>query len=191
MEKNTLNYIKQYDNSIPDILCDEIIDLFEQSDLKYEGITYNGLNKNVKDTIDMRIPNNDNIWLNIHNYLTNEITRRLQNFMNDVKQTSLDTDMFIHEPYLIQKYKQNSGKYVQHSDDYYSKELNSYRCITFIWYLNDVENGGETVFWDDYKISPKKGKLVLFPALWCFPHKANIPLSNDKYILTGWINISC
>ena len=183
-----LNYIKLYDNSIPYILCDEIIELFEKSNLKHEGITFNGLNKNIKDTIDLDIPNNE-IWLNINNFLNDELSRRLQNYIKNVEQTAFDKDMFIYQPYLIQKYKKNSGKYIEHSDEYICKEINSYRCVTFIWYLNDVNKGGETVFWGDYKITPKKGRLIFFPALWCFPHKGNIPLSSDKYIITGWINI--
>ena len=187
MDENILNYIKIYDSSIPNILCDEIINLYEKSNTRYEGLTFNGLNKDIKYATDMKIPNNDDLWLNINNYLNDELSRRLQNYINNVKQLTIDNDLFIYEPYLIQKYKQNNGKYLEHCEDYYCEEIHSQRFITFIWYLNDVNDGGETVFWGDYKITPKKGRLVLFPALWCFPHKGNIPLSNDKYIVTGWL----
>ena len=61
------------------------------------------------------------------------------------------------------------------------------RHITFIWYLNDVNDGGETAFDGIYKIRPKSGKLVLFPASWTYPHCGKMPLSSDKYIITGWI----
>jgi len=61
------------------------------------------------------------------------------------------------------------------------------RMLTFLWYINDVEEGGETQFWKNVKIKPTVGKLVLFPASWTYPHKANIPISHDKYVITGWI----
>ena len=61
------------------------------------------------------------------------------------------------------------------------------RHLTFLWYLNDVEEGGETEFWGQYGIKPEAGKLILFPASWTFPHKANVPISSDKYIITGWL----
>ena len=54
-----------------------------------------------------------------------------------------------------------------------------------MWYLNDVEIGGETDF-INFKIKPTTGKLVIFPSTWTYPHCANIPISNDKYIITGW-----
>lgn len=189
MVENIPNYIKIYDNSIPNILCDEIIDLYEKSNLKYEGITFSGLNKNVKDSTDLGIPKNDSLWLNINNFLNDELSRRFTNYFNNIKQVSLKSDIFIQHNYLIQRYKKNIGNYIDHSDQHVEGE--SYRCVTFIWYLNDVSKGGETVFWNTYKITPKKGRLIFFPSLWCFPHRGNIPLSNDKYIITGWLYIKC
>jgi hypothetical protein len=191
MSENTFNYIKTYYNSIPNILCDEIINLFEKSNTKYEGITLGGLNKDINDTTDLNIPTNDDVWLNINKYLNDEISRRLQDYINDVKNVLICRNFHIFDKYLIQKYTKNVGKYIEHTDDSYSEKYNSNRYITFIWYLNDVNKGGETLFWGDYKITPKKGKLVLFPSLWCFPHKGNIPLSNDKYIITGWLYLNC
>jgi hypothetical protein len=62
------------------------------------------------------------------------------------------------------------------------------RLLTFIWYLNTVENGGETEFFNGrIKIKPEKGKLLLFPSTWTYNHKGNIPISSDKYIVTGWV----
>jgi len=60
------------------------------------------------------------------------------------------------------------------------------RIITFIWYLNNVEEGGETLF-EDFKIKPMEGSLLFFPATWTYPHSGAMPTSNDKYIITGWI----
>ena len=50
-----------------------------------------------------------------------------------------------------------------------------------------MDEGGETQFWDNYKVKPQKGKLVLFPASWTYPHSGLMPISHDKYIITGWI----
>lgn len=78
----------------------------------------------------------------------------------------------------------NKGKYVYHNDGLISN--NETRKLTFIWYLNDVLDGGETEFLD-FKVIPKAGTLFIFPAIWTYPHKANILLSSDKYIITGWL----
>ena len=61
------------------------------------------------------------------------------------------------------------------------------RKLTFLWYINDVEEGGETEFFGNHKIKPEAGKLILFPASWTFPHCGKMPISDDKYIITGWL----
>ena len=48
-------------------------------------------------------------------------------------------------------------------------------------------SGGETEIWDSHKIKPECGKLLLFPSCWTFPHRGNVPISGNKYILTGWV----
>jgi hypothetical protein len=64
------------------------------------------------------------------------------------------------------------------------------RIITYLWYLNDVEEGGETDFPDiNIKVKPETGKLVLFPATWDFPHCGKMPISSNKYIVTGWLYV--
>jgi hypothetical protein len=70
-------------------------------------------------------------------------------------------------------------------------EKRKYRVLVFLWYLNDVYEGSETdIFGGDILVKPEKGKLLLFPAQWCFPHCGRIPLSDDKILLLdGYINI--
>ena len=55
-------------------------------------------------------------------------------------------------------------------------------------YLNDVEEGGETEFLHlDLKVKPTKGTLMWFPVHYPYVHRGNVPLSGDKYIMTGWV----
>tara|TARA_R110000868_G_scaffold16539_1_gene73910 strand:+ start:347 stop:526 length:180 start_codon:yes stop_codon:yes gene_type:complete len=55
-------------------------------------------------------------------------------------------------------------------------------------YLNDVEEGGETeLLYQSRRIKPQKGTLTMFPASFTHTHRGNPPLSNDKYIVTGWV----
>jgi hypothetical protein len=57
-----------------------------------------------------------------------------------------------------------------------------------ILYLNDVEEGGETEFLHQGKrIKPTKGTLILAPASYTHAHRGNPPLSNDKIIITSWV----
>lgn len=61
------------------------------------------------------------------------------------------------------------------------------RLLTHIVYLNDVQEGGETeLLYYQKRYAPKAGTLLIFPAAFSHTHRGNPPLSNDKYIITGW-----
>jgi hypothetical protein len=41
-----------------------------------------------------------------------------------------------------------------------------------------------------HEIEVCTGKLLLFPASWVFPHRGKMPISEDKYIVTGWFHVT-
>jgi len=63
------------------------------------------------------------------------------------------------------------------------------RVISWLLYLNDVEEGGETEFlYQSFKQKATKGTLVIWPAGFTHTHRGNPPYSNEKYVITGWGN---
>lgn len=90
-----------------------------------------------------------------------------------------------------QKYVAGEGGYPYwHSEVYPQHGHNDalHRALLFMFYLNDVEEGGETEFYyQNKKISPKKGTMVIAPAYFTHTHRGCIPKSNDKYIITSWV----
>ena len=60
--------------------------------------------------------------------------------------------------------------------------------LTFIWYLNDITEGGYTEFNTGFKVQPQAGKLVIFPGLWPWVHRGVAPKSEVKYLCTGWVS---
>jgi len=62
------------------------------------------------------------------------------------------------------------------------------RVLAWSIYLNDVEEGGETEFlYQGARYRPKAGSLLMWPASITHPHRGNPPISNEKFIVTGWI----
>ena len=85
----------------------------------------------------------------------------------------------------IQMTKPSEGYHIWHCEN--SSLMNRGRFLTWILYLNDIDEGGETeLIHLSERISPKTGRLVIFPAGWTHAHRGNPPLSNTKYIATGW-----
>ena len=87
---------------------------------------------------------------------------------------------------LLQKTKPGEGYHKWHCENDHTARKD--RVCAFMLYLNDVEEGGKTEFlYQNIKIKPEEGKLLIWPAQFTHTHRGNSPISNNKYILTGWI----
>ena len=88
----------------------------------------------------------------------------------------------------MQRTSPGSGYHVWHNENSTRGTCN--RILTYILYLNDVEDGGETEFlYYPKRIKPEAGTLILWPAGFTHTHRGNQPLTGDKYIMTGWVEM--
>jgi len=88
--------------------------------------------------------------------------------------------------FKIQRTKVGGGYHLWHFENS-AKEISN-RLLVWTLYLNDVEEGGETEFlYYPKRVKPKTGTFVLWPAGFTHTHRGNPPISNTKYIVTGWI----
>jgi prolyl 4-hydroxylase len=71
--------------------------------------------------------------------------------------------------------------------DSWSMETAS-RQISVIVYLNDVAAGGETEFDAGLSVSPRAGRVLVFPSSFCYQHRGNAPRSGPKYVLVAWLH---
>lgn len=188
-------------NSLSRELCEEIIEMFENNELcnkiKSKGCIVSGVNTLVKDTYDVCLPINsdDNEINNVIDVLARELNTNIFKYNEFLKKYNINieknTFFLQYETFQIQKYIKNIGKFTYHEDSMIDFNEYKYRVFTYLWYLNDVEEGGETEFLNNkIKVKPEAGKLILFPACWTFPHKGHMPISNNKYIVTGWVFIN-
>lgn len=198
-------FIYECPNAISLELCKTIIKTFEENqELQYNGVTSSGHTPGVKDTMDYAIPpeslyDEESIW----NPICKALTESLQSNINlYIKGLNISHPNFIQdnyrfitakylseETYQIQRYRKGEGKYIYHEDFSVKWESRQFRVITFLWYLNTVNDGGETEILGDIIVKPEAGKLLLFPASWTFPHRGKMPISEDKYIVTGWFHV--
>lgn len=94
---------------------------------------------------------------------------------------------FVAQPYNIQKYEPDFSYKKWHIEDPGPREGKLQRHLTFMTYLNDIEEGGETEFLcQDLDVQPKKGLTLIWPAGWTHPHRGRPAPNETKYIATGW-----
>ena len=181
-------YIEE--NNLDKELCEKIITEFENDHRKLKGIfggKLSSIDERVKDTLDLAFsPHIEENWKEIDSILFFSLRDAIARYYKKLLNYNIICDGELFDSgFQIQKYKKNKGKYIWHHDAMSTTQYN--RLFAFIWYLNDVTDGGETYFLDG-KVKPSTGKLVLFPATWTYMHKGAVPISNDKYIITGWVS---
>lgn len=121
------------------------------------------------------------------------INNDVVNAIGDDTLSNLATKMYRFGTINIQKYDKGVGGYYHwHSENYPQandpKADALHRVLLFMYYLNDVTEGGETeFFYQDKKFKPKKGQLLIAPSGFTHTHKGSVPISDDKYILTSWV----
>ena len=181
--------IQIYDNILSKRVCDNIINKFENNENIFKGGIISGINTNIKNTCDLQIEvNYPPEFIEIFNLITSKLNFYTQEYFKNINQqfqlqNNIQPDFY----HLIMKYTKNQGKYVFHQDAHYNYKDNKPRILTYLFYLNTIEEGGETEFIDGTKIKPETGKLLFFPATWPYVHRGNIPISSNKYICTGWL----
>ena len=92
----------------------------------------------------------------------------------------------------LQKYLADKGGYPYwHCELHPSPEDQGeslHRVVLWTIYLNDGFGEGETEFlYQQRKIVPKTGSLLIAPTAFTHTHRGNMPKGGDKYIATGWV----
>jgi hypothetical protein len=165
-------------------ICDKLINYIETNNNAYQGRSSNGVDTNVKDSLDCHL---DNIEL-------------LQEYVNQLMQVaSAYTNVFpfanyydpwgINDVVNIQRYLPGQGYHEWHTERTGTHPIPSTRHLVFMTYLNDVNDGGETEFYhQNIKVKPEKGLTLIWPADWTYTHRGVPSTTETKYIVTGWFN---
>ena len=179
------------DKSLSKSFCKKMVERFDKSKDSYDGLVGTGrVDKSLKQTRDLGISDNDQ-WKKEDKILFQALKEGLNEYGIICKEhhynLSISEDILevFDTGYMIQKYEPG-GFYDWHND--WTMHDGCSRVYTYIWYLNTIKkkDGGYTQFIDGTKIQPKVGRLVIFPALWTYLHRA-FPPQVPKYICTGWV----
>lgn len=186
---NFKDFIAVYENAFTKKECENTIKLFEL----YDKCNYTYSRKdeylNMKDDVSINI--NPSIELDWNLQFIESFHDRFYNYLYPIynRQFPILQKLKKHQSkYIkIQKTCPTQGYHVWHCEHNGSFECDK-RILSWILYLNDVNEGGETEFlYQSLRIKPEEGTFILFPAYFTHTHRGNPPLNECKYIATGWI----
>jgi hypothetical protein len=111
--------------------------------------------------------------------------------LSDEEFTRLLMTVFRSGSINLQKYLAGQGGYPHWHSEIYPRDAQAealHRVLLYTFYLNDVPQAGETeFFYQQRKIAPSAGSLLIAPAGFTHTHRGNMPQGGDKYIATSWV----
>ena len=175
--KNNSPMVQVFDHVLPEDLCHNLIDLFEDSEKNHEYF-----NDDYK-------PCFTQLNLNQHNP---ELVKVLVGFVQkvygmysvEVRRKHLPRLKSLEELRLKRYLPGGEQRFDEHVD--ITDHATARRAVAFLFYLNS--NDGVTHFTrQGVTIKPKTGRVVVFPPTWSYPHSGAAP-SSTKYILSTYIH---
>jgi prolyl 4-hydroxylase len=178
------DFIHVYDDVLNSSICNSLIEIFETYSDKQERIE----NNKRPNFTQFNLTQNSNLTDDInqiHKFLISIVFEYKKKYYEFVDSRCFPSDHAF-EQFRIKRYVNDGNDMFDAHVDVTDHE-SSRRFLSFMWYLNDVNDGGETVF-DDLVIKPKTGRMIVFPPLWMFPHIGKPPVSNSKYIISTYLH---
>lgn len=195
MSNPTENYfIKVFEKVIPPEICDNYIQTFENLEKRGLVSRYNEDYRRCS-ILDFPNPSAHTETLELYNTMCKYIRESFNRYKSEVAYLygsgTLNWCNSLEKPNLI-RYVPNTEKpeyFHDHADNWSTDSAT--RQLSIIIYLNDVEEGGATVFpFYNITVKPKKGTILLFPSFYTYTHHGEQPKSGPKYIIVTWLHFS-
>jgi hypothetical protein len=173
-------------------ICDRLIEYHRSSDRKKAGnILRNSgdvvVDIEVKESFDVVFPANSTEVV-FKTYVT-ELQKVIVKYKSSLPCCDEYSPWGIIEGVNLQRFPKGGGYKTFHMERVSMTMPNASRHLVFMTYLNDLFDNGETEFLHQKLfVSPRKGLTLIWPADWTHTHRGIQSPSEEKYIITGWLN---
>jgi prolyl 4-hydroxylase len=176
--------------------CASLIERFKTHNGHHLGLTGNGFNPEVKDTLDLNLVHFPE-FVEDCDIFQREIRKgfremlQLPEFSELMKYSDLNALEQSHFSqnlgYQIQMYKPG-GKYIYHFEQCFQTLQTARRSLVYTMYLNEDFEQGHTHFpRQKIAVKPKIGRMVLFDSSWSNVHAGMEVKGGEKFMMTGWV----
>jgi hypothetical protein len=178
-------YIRTYDHDLDAKLCQQMIASFAGLE-RFQLRNGRGVRRGLEDSAwtELNVTRlSDAAFLGMFRKL---IDRALERYNRDIDLAIAIPNTPLTSDLTLKRYRPGQQEQFQLHFDAINHV--AHRYLVLLWYLNDVEQGGETRFPQlDVTIPARAGRLLMFPPYWMYQHEGLPPESGDKYILSTYL----
>ena len=174
---------------IPEKVCDDLINYFLMNPHRQKKGMVNYSNTPIidnehKESLEISISPEENF--NAFIAYRENLQKILELYMKKYTHANEVRSFNMIEECNIQYYKPNQGFKKWHFENGYVG--NDKRFLTFMTYLNTLDEGGTEFLYQNLKVPANKGLTIIWPTDWTHTHKGVISKTQEKYIITGWFS---
>ena len=179
------NFIHVNDNSMTSQQCQQLIDLYEDNPKYHQDV-----NCDLKKCMEMFFKSEDLGNRDVLEPLSSALKKTIVQYVLRYPFLKQLTKWSTSHTFKMQKYLPDEAYFALHTENTGHRDgVTDRRLISWMVYLNDVTDGGETEFpTQEVKVKPKQGSMLFWPAYWTHPHRGLPSPTQVKYILTGWFS---
>jgi prolyl 4-hydroxylase len=186
MDMNDLkHYIRVYDHNLDASLCQKMIGSFHGLE-KFQRRNGRGIRAGLEGSAwaELNVTRlSDDVFLNM---FRQTIYAALARYNSDVGLSIALPNSTKFSDLIMKRYQPGGQDRFQLHFDAINHVANRY--LVFLWYLNDVAEGGETRFPQlGQSVESRAGRLLMFPPYWMYQHEGLPPRTGDKYILSTYL----
>lgn len=182
---NLLHYIRTYDHSLPVDMCGKLIESFNSLS-RFQQRNGRGVRPGLDDSAWTELDVSRLSDAGFLGFFRQLISSALQRYNADVGLPIAIPDSPLLSPLILKRYRAGDEEKFQTHFDSINEVCDRY--LVFLWYLNDVESGGETWFPGlQTGVAPRAGRLLMFPPYWMYAHQGKASPAQDKYILSTYL----
>jgi hypothetical protein len=169
-------------------ICDQLIDLYKNSEYKQPGgfgvaAPKVSIDTDVKESTDVPLSPDSVPQIYVDNLFM------CAKLYTDKYQFSEIAELGLYENTQIQYYPAGGGYKQWHMEKGGITWPLVTRHLVFMTYLNDVPDGGTDFYYQGLTTKAEKGLTLIWPPEWMFTHRSHISYTSEKYIITGWLNM--
>ncbi|MGH8053187.1 MAG: 2OG-Fe(II) oxygenase [Stenotrophomonas sp.] len=179
------HYIRTYDNSLAPELCGKLIDSFNTL-ARFQQRNGRGVRAGLEESAWTELDVSKLSDAGFLAFFRQLVSQSLQRYNADVGLPIAVPDSPLLSPLILKRYRAGDEEKFQTHFDSINEVCDRY--LVFLWYLNDVDDGGQTWFPGlQTGVAPRAGRLLMFPPYWMYAHQGQSSPHQDKYILSTYL----